>query len=132
LANRIPTRLSPAEGRKFGLTVGAAFLVLAAVLLWRHRLVASYVLGAVGLLLIAAGVTVPGRLGPVQDAWMRLAHAISKVTTPVFMGIVYFVVLTPVGLLMRLFGRNPIRHNAVNGSYWAARTGARGDMTNQF
>ena len=48
------------------------------------------------------------------------------------MGIVYFLVLMPVGLLMRLFGRNPIRHRTMNDSYWFARSEARGDMTNQF
>ena len=75
---------------------------------------------------------IPGELGPVNRAWMGLAELISKVTTPIFMGVVYFVVLMPVGLLMRLFGRNPIKHTAVSGSYWASRTEARGGLTNQF
>jgi hypothetical protein len=82
--------------------------------------------------LLAAGLLVPGQLGPVQRAWMGLAHAISKVTTPIFMGVVFFIVLTPVGLVMRLFGRNPIHHRAIDRSYWAGRTDTRGGMTHQF
>jgi len=132
LANRIPARLTPAEGRKFALTVGIAFLVLAALTWWRHHPIPMYLFAGLGTGLIAAGAVIPGRLGPVYRAWMGLAHAISKVTTPVFMGIVFFLVIAPVGLLMRLFGRNPIRHRAMNQSYWAARTAPRGGMTHQF
>lgn len=132
MASGIPARLTPAEGRKFGFTVGAAFLVLAAITWWRDHAVLLRVFGSVGIALIAAGVLIPGLLGPVQRAWMGLAHAISKVTTPIVMGIVFFVVITPVGLLMRLFGRNPIRHQAVDRSYWAGRDEPRGGMTNQF
>ena len=49
-------------------------------------------------------------LGPVERAWMGLAHAISKVTTPIVMGVMYLLVLTPVGLLRRRFGGNPLVH----------------------
>jgi hypothetical protein len=52
---------------------------------------------------------------------MGLAHAISRVTTPVFMGVVYFVVLTPVGLLRRAFGHNAIAAEAEGDSYWVSR-----------
>jgi hypothetical protein len=124
--------LTAAEGRKFAFTVGAAFLVLAAVMVWRHHPVLMYVFGALGVGLFLAGLLVPQHLGPVNRAWMGLAHAISKVTTPVFMGVVYFVVLTPIGILMRLFGRNPIRHQLVKQSYWAPRSDQRGGMKNQF
>jgi hypothetical protein len=124
--------LSPAEGRKFGLTVGTAFGFLAAIMWWRDHQTPMYVFGALAVALIAAGIVVPGHLGPVNRAWMRLALAISKVTTPIFMGIVFFVVIAPVGLLMRAFGRNPIRHRSVSDSYWSDRSDARGNMTNQF
>jgi len=132
LENRIPARLTPAEGRKFGLTVGIAFGVLAAISWWRGHHIPVYVLGALAATLILAGLVIPGQLGPVNRAWMGLAEAISKVTTPIFMGVVYFVVLLPVGILMRAFGRNPIKHHAVNESYWMGRNEARGGMTNQF
>ena len=132
MAHRIPARLSPAEGRKFGLTVGAAFGLLAAVMWWREHETLMYVFGGLAAALIVAGVVMPGQLGPVYRAWMGLALLISKVTTPLFMGIVFFIVIAPVGLLMRLFGRNPIRHKAVNRSYWANRSDARGDLTHQF
>ena len=132
MEERIPARLSAKEGRKFGFTVGIAFLVLTAISWWRGHEIAPYVLGSAGAALVLAGVLVPGRLGPVQRGWMGLARAISRVTTPVFMGIVFFVIITPIGLLMRLSGRNPIRHKPSGDSYWAPRSQVRGTMTNQF
>lgn len=100
--------------------MGGAFLLLASLLWWKGKPVAP-VLGALGALLALAGVAIPTLLGPVQRAWMGLAHAISKVTTPVFMGVIYFVVLTPVGLLRRSFGHNAIVRKAEGGSYWVDR-----------
>jgi len=133
LAERVPARLSPAEGRKFGLTVGIAFLVLAGLLyFWRHKETIAAVIGGLGALLVLASLAVPTRLGPLQRAWMGLAHALSKVTTPVFMGIVYFFVLGPTGLVMRLFGKNPLVANQRDGSVWAVRADRKGDMQRQF
>jgi hypothetical protein len=66
---------------------------------------------------------------------MGLALAISRVTTPVFMGIVYFVAITPTGLLMRLFGRNPLVRGTGTGSYFVDRSpgaGRHSDLKRQF
>ena len=130
----IPARLSPAEGRKFGVTVGVAFLVLASLLhFWRHNETAGAITGVLGVLLIVAALAVPAHLGPWQRVWMGLAHAISKVTTPIFMGIVFFVVMTPIGLLRRLFGRRSLVHREQNGSFWVPPvSGGRSDMKRQF
>lgn len=123
------------EGRKFAFPVGLAFIVLAGISLWRGHETAPQILGGLGLLLLLAGAMVPTRLGPIHDAWMGLAHAISRVTTPVFMGVVYFLVLTPTGLVMRLLGRNPLRREPEDDSYWISTgRGDRGtsDMNRQF
>ena len=133
MATGIPTRLTPAEGRKFGLTVGVAFLVLTALVWWRGRMGAVYVLGSLGTLLVFAGLVIPARLGPVNRAWMGLAHLLSKITTPIFMGVVYFVVLTPIGMLMRLFGRDPMKHKQADEGFWQPRNPeTRGSFQRQF
>lgn len=134
MEKRVPARLSRSEGRRFGLTVGGAFVVLAGIVWWREHDVAATALGTLGALLLVAGVAIPTLLGPVQRGWMSLAHLLSKVTTPVFLGIVYFGVITPIGLLMAAAGRRPMR--AVRGAttYWRAREASsrRSDLTRQF
>ena len=135
LATGISTRLSAAEGRLFAWVVGAAFLALAALGAWRGRLYATLIFGGLGGLLVLAGLIVPDKLGPIFRAWSGLAHLLSKVTTPIFLGLVYFVVLTPVGLLARLFGRRPLERPAAAASWWIARAPdarERTDMERQF
>ena len=127
------TGLTSAEGRKFGLTVGAALIVLAGIGFWRGHVIVPGALAAAGLSLAGAGLAIPGQLGPVYRVWMRGAHAISTVTTPILLGIMYLVVLTPAGLLMRAFGRNPLRHEETGGGYWVMREpGQQTDLDRQF
>jgi uncharacterized membrane protein len=132
LAQGSPARLSAPEGRKFAFTLAAAFGALAALLWWRGRPTLSTVCGAVAAAFAIAGLVLPGRLGPVYRGWMGFAHAISKVTTPIFLGVVYFLVITPSGLVRRALGGNPLRaHRGASG--WVDRAGApRGDLTRQF
>ena len=121
MAKGIRTRLTAAEGRRFGLTVGIAFLVFAVIAWWRAHPTVATVLGSIGGALALAGLLIPTRLGPVERAWMALAHAISKVTTPIVMGVMYLLVLTPVGFLRCKFGGNPLVHGVDRQSFWQSR-----------
>lgn len=134
MATRVPAGLTAAEGRRFGLTVGAAFLVLTAILLWRSHLKTAVAFGALGAVLVVAGLAVPTRLGPVERGWMKFAHLISKLTTPIVMGVMYLLVLTPFGILRRAFGGNPLEHAADAGGYWKKRPAGRGrsNLSRQF
>lgn len=121
------------EGRKFGLAVGAALVALGGVIRWRGHGAFAATLAGPGLLLIAAALAIPGRLGPVARAWMALARALSRVTTPLLLGLIYFLVLTPMGGLRRLLGGNPLRRRDTGGGYWIARgTGRKSDLRRQF
>jgi Saxitoxin biosynthesis operon protein SxtJ len=134
LAHTVPARLSPQEGRKFGLTVGAAFLVISGISWWRGHHTAAPVFATIGALLVLGGLVAPTALGPVNKAWMGLALVLSKVTTPVFMGVVYFIILTPIGALRRAFGRNSLTAPTTeNGGHWASKTPpVAGGMQRQF
>jgi hypothetical protein len=126
--------LTAKEGRAFAFPVGIAFLVLTGITWWRGHDLAMQIFGSLSGLLLVAGALVPSHLGPAYRAWMGLAHAISKVTTPIFMGVVYFVVLTPIGILRRMLGGDPMKHPAVEDSYWRTRpeNKRRGDLNRQF
>jgi len=110
-----------ATGRKFAFTLAVAFAVLAAIAFLRHRQLTWNVLGGLAALMSVLGIAVPSRLEPVERAWMGLAHVLSKITTPIFMGIVYFVVLTPTAFVRRMAGGNPMTHKLEADSYWAKR-----------
>ena len=97
-----------------------AFLVLATIGELRGRSVPAAVFGSLGAAAVLAGLLIPRSLGPVERAWMGLAHLISKITTPAFMGVVYFLVIAPAGLVRRALGKNSLRHASTGDSYWIA------------
>jgi len=132
LARRVRARLTRSEGRRFGLVVGGAFLALTLLFVWRSHDTAAVIAAIPGTLLVLAGLLVPGHLGPAYRGWMALATAISRITTPIFMGLVFFLLMWPLGLARRLFGGNPLVHEDSDGSYWKSRSGDHGDLRRQF
>lgn len=131
--DRAPASMEPGMLRRFGLVVGAAFGALGGFLWWRGHDTPAVVAWTAGGVLVVAAVVAPTRLGGFHRLWMGMARAISKVTTPIVMGVVYFLVLTPVAALVRLFGSNPIVHEPEDGSYWARREPDRqSSMTRKF
>ncbi len=122
------------QGRKFGFTLGIAFLVFAGIALWRGHPLTTRVLGSIGVLLLVGAVVWPVGLLPVERAWMRVAHLLSRVTTPIVMGVLFFVIITPVGLIRRALGRHGLPRGTSGVSMWSVRQDGsrRGDLTRQF
>ncbi len=108
MEDRISTRLTRAEGRKFAFTLGAVLLILGIFAWYRGSAGKAGVLAAVGLVLFLAGVTAPTRLGPIRQFGWHWERFISKITNPVFLGIVYLGVFTTLGFLRRLCGIDPL------------------------
>lgn len=134
MATAIPARLSRSEARHFGLLVGGAFVVLGGVLWWRGKH-AAWVPAAVGAILVVAGIVAPTLLGPVHRVWMGGAERLSKITTPIVLGVVYFVAITPLGVVRRLLGKNSLDRSLTDDTYWVSRDpkdGAPGRMERQF
>jgi hypothetical protein len=103
------------------------------VLLWRGHSGAVLVTALLGSVLAAGGLLVPDRLGPVQAGWMAMAHAISRVTTPIFMSVVYFLVFLPTGVFRRAFGRNSLVRRDGEDTYWIdSPAGRKSNMNRQF
>lgn len=121
------------ELRDFGLLVGGAFVVIAGISYYRHKpIIVPEIFGGLGVVLLLAGLAAPGVLSGAYKAWMGLAALLSKVTTPIFMGIIYFVIISPIGSLMRVFGRNKLKSEG--DSVWFSRAPGerRGDLERQF
>lgn len=131
--HRVSTRLTPGELRKFGLTVGTTFVALSVFSWWGGRHRAASILVTVGSVLIVFGLIAPKILDPVYRAWMGLAKILSRVTTPIFLGVVYFLILTPVGVVRRILRKNALDRPLTSDSYWVPRaTRKGGDMDRLF
>ena len=90
--------------RNFGLVVGGGFLILAAILLWREKALWPW-FGGVGIALVVGGLLFPIRLKPLQRAWMTLAVMMGWVMTRVILTILFFLVVTPIGIAARIAGK---------------------------
>jgi hypothetical protein len=100
-------RLSNAELRKFGLTVGGAFAILGAISWWRGHELPPRVLWTLAGLLIVPGALYPAILGPVQHAWMAFATVLGHINTRIILTVLFYLVMTPIGMILRLF-RDPL------------------------
>ena len=110
------------SNRVFGLVFSGVFFVIGlGPMLFGHRIHAwSLVLAAVfGIVALIA----PALLAPLNRLWMRLALLLHKIVSPVVLGIMFFLVITPMGLVMRLVGKDPLRlrWDAGVNSYWIDR-----------
>ena len=126
---------SPRALRRFGFAVGLVVLLLGCFLLWRQR-GASWPLISIGTVLVVAASFVPSILKWVHGPWMIMAVVLGWIVTRILLTLVFFLVVTPLGLLQRLFGKRVIevawKADAV--SYWQLRTGrpVPGDYEKQF
>lgn len=108
--------------RSFGFAVGSVFLVLGCFLVWRQR-GAGWPLIWLGTILVLAGGLAPSTLKWVHGPWMIFALALGWVVTRILLMLVFFLVVTPLGLLQRLFGKRVIEvdFKIDAASYWQAR-----------
>ena len=102
--------------------------------LWRAHAVVPFVAVGVATLFALVGLVTPWIIRPLNIAWMRLAHLLSRIMNPIIMLVLFAVVMVPAGLLMQL-RRDPLRRQrkAQDKSYWLERKPDAGQsMSNQF
>ena len=97
------------EDRKFGWTVGGVFAVLGALLFWRHRTTAGTVAASLGGTLLLLAAVAPALLAAPHRGWLAFARILGRVNSAIFLFLTFFLVLTPLGFVLRLFGRDELR-----------------------
>jgi len=95
-----------------------------------------YTWATAGVVVGFIAVLSPGLLAPFNKAWMKLGDLLGKVVSPLILGVFFFILITPVALIMRLVGRDELRlKRSSTQTYWISRTppGPDGDsFKNQF
>lgn len=96
--------------RKFAFTSAAIIVVLFALVI---PFIFSFSFPVwpwiAGVILAGWGAIAPATLNPVYKVWMRFGLLMNRITTPIILGIVFFLVFTPIALVMRLFGRDELQ-----------------------
>lgn len=108
--------------RRFGLIALIFFGILWGLAIWRGHDLLKYFFGALSILGLGF-LIIPGPLKPVYNGWLKAAHFIGLVFTALVLTVAYYVVITPAGLLKRLFGGRPLplKPNPDASTYWVTR-----------
>jgi len=97
------------ELRQFGLLVGAIFTVIGLwPLVFRGEPCRLWALGAGGLLIVL-GTLLPSVLAPIHTGWMWVGHILGWINTRILLGIVFYALVTPIGLVFRFMGKDMMR-----------------------
>ena len=119
--------------RKFGMTMGIALLAIAVFIIVRHQHSPLPVL-IIALIFFILGAATPALLKPVYIVWMKFAYLLGWVNTRLILLIIFYLVFTPIGLVMRLCGIDPLERkiNKKAGSYWKKRGLSKPSYERQF
>ena len=115
--------IKTSSNRSFGITFTTVFIIIALLpLLKHHTLSYGWLFFAVAMLLIT--FTSPNLLTVPNKIWTRFGLLLGKVMTPIIIGIMFFIMLTPIALILRCLGKDllKLRLQASNQSYWILRS----------
>jgi len=108
--------------RKFGTTVGTV-LLLVGIVLYLIGKSSSVIFGGAGVLLILFGLILPNILKPLNKIWMTLAVILGWFMSRLILFILFYIVITPIGFLLRIAGKDflNLRTDKNSDSYWEKR-----------
>jgi len=118
--------VTDAQARKTAFVVAAVLMAIALWNIYRARPVVVAVFGGLALVLTLAGVVLPRVARRFHILWMTLAMALGYVNSRILLGLMFYGIFTPYGIISRLVGRDPLRRRGANGeSYWTERKNTR-------
>ena len=120
------------SNRSFGIVFFVVFLFISLYPLLNDRAIQVWSL-IVSLIFLILGLTNSKILSPFNKIWFKFGILLGKIISPLVMGIIFFFVVTPIGLLMKMFKKDLLNLKINNNkSYWIQKTEPKSKMKNQF
>ncbi len=119
---KINNNIELPSNHKFGYFFTLIFLIASMYFLFKEINMAFYVLGTCSIVFFLVTLFKANILEPINKLWMKLGLILGKFISPIVMGVIFFLIFTPIGIIMRLFGRDELllrlkkKH-----SYWTKR-----------
>ena len=120
------------SNRSFGIVFFVFFLLVAIYPLINNGELRLWSL-IISIIFLLLGLVNSKILNPLNKLWFKFGIFLGKLISPIIMGIIFFLVVTPTGLLMKLLGKDVLnlKYN-INKSYWIEKNGPKSKMKNQF
>ena len=120
------------SNKSFGIVFFVVFLLIALYPLSYDGEIRLWSL-IISVIFLILGLLDSKILAPLNKIWFKFGILLGKIVSPLIMGIIFFLVVTPIGLIMRLLGKDVLnlKYNK-NKSYWIEKNGPKSKMKNQF
>jgi hypothetical protein len=110
------------SNKKFGFFFSVVFLVVATYFFFIERQTAAYILFGIALVFLIITVFKAESLMPLNKLWMRFGILLGMIISPIVLAFIFFGLITPYGIFMRLIGRDELRLKIqTKKSYWIHR-----------
>lgn len=127
----IPDTLLPTN-RKFGIFFSTVFFAIAIYSYWKIWVEVSIAALILAILFAFLSIIATQLLTPLNRLWYQLGISLGKIVSPVILGIIFFVMITPISLITRAFGRDELKiKKRYVKSYWVDRSPSR-PLTDSF
>ena len=125
-------KIKTSSNKSFGIVFFIVFLIIALYPLIKDGEIRLWSL-IVSLIFLILGLINSTILTPLNRLWFKFGIFLGKIVSPIVLGTIFFLIVTPTGLLLRLFGKDVInlKYND-NNSYWIEKTGPKSNMKDQF
>ena len=125
-------KIKISSNRSFGIVFFVFFLLVSLYPLINEENVRFWSLAVSGIFLIL-GILNSNLLSPLNKIWFKFGIFLGRIISPIIMGIIFFLVVTPIGFIMRILGKDLLNLKySDNQSYWIKKSDLKSKMKNQF
>ena len=120
------------SNRSFGFVFATVFFLIAIYPLINSGEIKNWSI-IVSIIFLILGLINSRLLSPLNNLWFKFGIYLGKIISPIIMGIIFFLVVTPIGLIMKILKKDllNLRYNSKK-TYWINKTGPKSKMKNQF
>ena len=124
--------LKISSNRSFGIVFFIVFILIAFYPLINQGEIRIWSV-LISLLFLILGIINSKILTPLNKVWFKFGIFLGKIISPIIMGLIFFLVVTPIAFLMRMLNKDLLNLKfSKNNSYWIEKTDPKSSMKNQF
>lgn len=120
------------SNKNFGITFFVVFILISIYVFYKTQII-NYYLIIIALAFLILGLINSKILSPLNNLWFKFGILLGKIVSPIVMGVIFFAVVTPIGIIMKLLKKNLLNLNNKNQrTYWIVKKTQDSTMKNQF
>ena len=126
------SKINTSSNRSFGIVFSIVFLIIAFYPLINNDDIRKWSL-IISIIFLVLGYFKSGILTPLNSLWYKFGIFLGRIVSPIILGVIYFFIVTPTSILMRLFKKDLLNLKfSNNNSYWLEKQGPKSKMKNQY